>query len=193
MLDRDSELDVDTVRRVLARVLDEARTARVDFRVVGTAAAQLQGVELEACDIDLLFRDRADLDAFDAALAQFPRRRGPLYIAEARQYFTEFTVDGVSVELSTVEWESGSDAGECVGEGPWLHCRIVRCGSHDVPAVALELRLATEILRRREDRSAALTAHLREHGCDRDLLGRALDAAGVAPGDRLATLEAVAS
>lgn len=192
MLDLGLELDVGAVRRVLARVLDEARTARVDFRVVGTAAAQLQGVELDAGDIDLLFRDREDLDAFAAAVAQLPLRRGPLYIAESRQYFAELALDGVSVELSTVEWEGGSDAGECVGEGPWLHYRSVRCGRHDVPVVALELRLATEILRRREDRSAALIAHLREHG-DRDLLNRALDAAGMAPGDRLATLAAVAS
>jgi hypothetical protein len=189
--DQDSRLDARAARRVLVRVLDETRRVGVDFRVCGTAGAQLQGVDLEADDVDLLFRNRDDLDSFAAALRRFPRPRGPLYLEDSRQYFVEFVVDGVSVELSTVEFESSSNARECVGEGAWIHCRSVRCGSHDVRAVALELRLATEVLRARRDRSATLVAHLSEHGCDHALLGSALEAAGVAPDVRLATLDAV--
>ena len=52
-------------------------------------------------------------------------------------------------------------------------------GEHHVPAVKLELRLATEILRRRRDRSEPLIAFLRSHGCDTDLVVSALRNAGV--------------
>ena len=55
----------------------------------------------------------------------------------------------------------------------------VPVGEHRVPAVRLELRLATEILRRQRDRSDPLIAFLRAHGCDTDLVGRALSNAGV--------------
>ena len=43
----------------------------------------------------------------------------------------------------------------------------------------LELRLATEILRRRRDRSEPLISFLRTHGCDTHLVARALSSAGV--------------
>ncbi|MGP3961945.1 hypothetical protein ACTWPT_38760 [Nonomuraea sp. 3N208] len=99
------------------------------------------------------------------------------------QYFARYEVRGVKVEISTVERQVDSDAMECVGRGPWEHCVWIVCGSHQVPAVRLELRLATELLRDRADRYEPLLDHMSAHGCDPDLLHRALRDQGV-PADR---------
>ncbi|PRY33230.1 hypothetical protein [Pseudosporangium ferrugineum] len=51
-----------------------------------------------------------------------------------------------------------------------------------VPAVRLELRLLSELVRGRPDRSAPLIDHLRGHGADLDLIRRGLIDRGVPPG-----------
>jgi len=59
-------------------------------------------------------------------------------------------------------------------------------------AVRLELRLATELLRRRRDRADPLIAFLSAHGCDMRLAARALENAGVAPRTRNGVLARLA-
>ncbi|MEU5867605.1 hypothetical protein ABZ815_41010 [Nonomuraea sp. NPDC047529] len=170
-----SRADVTTA---LAMTLDAAGAA-VPYRLCGTSAALLQGVPLPAGDIDLLMPGRAELDTFAAALSAFPRLHAAAWMPESAQYFARFAVNGVEVELSTVERPAGSDVLECVGEGPWRHHVLVACGSHQVPAVRLEIRLATELLRDRADRYGPIIDHLGVHGFDPDLLRRAMDACDV--------------
>ncbi|MFI6906958.1 hypothetical protein ACIBKY_37260 [Nonomuraea sp. NPDC050394] len=159
----------------LAMALDVADPGTA-YRVCGTSAALLQGVPLPARDIDILLAGRDDLDRFAAALSAFPCLYEASWLPETSQYFTRFDVNGVDLELSTVERQADSDALECVGSGPWQHHVLITCGSHQVPVVRLELRLATELLRERPDRYEPLLDHLSTHGFDADLLERAMDA-----------------
>jgi hypothetical protein len=81
----------------------------------------------------------------------------PTWLADQRQYFGRYLVDGVVVELSTVEGQTDSDAIECVGRGPWEHFDLVACGPHQVPTIATELRLLSELVRQRRSRSLTLS------------------------------------
>ena len=149
------------------------------YRLVGTAAALLQGVALPVRDIDILCRERDAVDRFAAAMAEFPALQEPAWLAGDRQYFCNYEVAGVEVGASTVEIDVSHDTAETLGAGPWRHFRDVPVGARRVPAVRLELRLATEILRRRRERSEPLISFLRTHGCDTHLVARALSNAGV--------------
>ena len=123
--------------------------ADITYRLGGTSAALLQGVQLPVGDIDLLAARREDVDVFGAALASFPCLHAVSWIPESSQYFARYEVHGVKVEVSTVERQVDSDGMECVGRGPWQHYVWIACGSHQVPAVRLELRLASELVRDR--------------------------------------------
>ncbi|WP_203719053.1 hypothetical protein [Asanoa siamensis] len=177
----DGTLDAARLRVVLSRVLDLLATDRPAYRLVGTAAAVAQGVDLPAGDVDILLRRRGDVDRVAAALSRFPCATAPVWLPEARQYFARFDVDGTDVELSTVEWPAGSDVCEGAGPGPWRHHVPVRMGAHVVPAVRVELRLVTELVRDRPDRYEPLLAHLRRHGADLALVRRAMRERGVDP------------
>ncbi|MCG9895014.1 MAG: hypothetical protein MH204_06030 [Fimbriimonadaceae bacterium] len=141
--------------------------------LVGTAASRVQGVALPVRDIDLLTRSRAAVDRFAEAMEGLPCLHPPELLCGEVQYFCAFEVRGVSVEASTVEIPEDGDLSEVRGSGPWTHQVQVRVGRHTIPAVALELRLATELARGRTDRAEALTAWFREHG-ETELLRRVL-------------------
>ncbi|GAA3429727.1 hypothetical protein GCM10018953_69110 [Streptosporangium nondiastaticum] len=150
--------------------------ADFDYRVGGTGAALLQGVRLPAGDIDLLVARREDVDTFATALSSFPCLHPAAWLPADSQYFARYEIDGVKMEISTVERQVDSDGLECAGPGPWRHCVMVTCGSHRVPVVRLELRLATELLRDRPDRYEPLLDHMGAHGFDPGLLRTAMDA-----------------
>lgn len=154
--------------------------ARVEYRLVGTAAALLHGVELPAGDVDILVKHRDDVDAFSAALSSFRCLSAPVWLPEARQYYGSYDVGGVKVEFSTVEVESDLDTSETVGCGPWEWYVAILCGPHRVPTVALELRLITELCRNRPDRYQPLIQFMQSHGCDLDFTRRGVVAAGLA-------------
>ena len=158
---------------------------------MGTAAALLQGVALPVRDIDILCREREAVDQFAGAMAGFPALQEPAWLAGDRQYYCNYDVAGVEVGASTVEIDVPHDTAETLGDGPWRHFLQVPVGEHRVPAVRLELRLATEILRRRRDRSEPLIAFLSAHGCDTDLVVRALRNAGVPEPTRKRVLAAL--
>ena len=175
------------VAHTLGRVL-EAWQPAFPYRLVGTAAALLQGVEVPARAIDILCRERGAVDQFAAALARYPALQEPVWLAGNHQYFCNYDVEGVEVGASTVELDTDHDTTETFGTGPWRHFVEVPLGAHRVPVVRLELRLATELLRRRRDRAAPLIAFLGAHGCDTRLASRALENAGVAPRTRTRVL-----
>jgi hypothetical protein len=160
------------LQQILVNVLDRVAETRatVGYRLVGTSAALLQGVPVDAGDIDILVARRIEVDTIAAALSPFTCRTAPEWLPDARQYFARYLVDDIDVEISTVEWPTNFDTVECIGTGPWRHYVSVACGTHNVPAVRLELRLVTELIRDRPDRATALIAHLRSQGADFGLL-----------------------
>lgn len=166
------------LRVVLIVTLDwlDARATGLQYRLVGTGAALMMGVELPASDVDILLARREDVDRFAATLAKHQRRclQPPTWLPDARQYFTNFVVEGVAVGASTVEVETDADTFECIGRGPWEHFRYKGLGQHAVPVVALELRLVSELVRDRPDRYGPIIEHLRTHGADLDLVRRAM-------------------
>jgi hypothetical protein len=168
------------VQRAMEAILTLVPTA--EFRLVGTASCVLRGIEMAASDVDVLFRGRDAVDAWSGSLTDaFEVTERPRWLDEASQYFARLDVDGVTVELSTVEVEAETDARECVGSGPWIHFDRVACGGFSVSTVALELRLVTEVARRRADRWEPLVAYLRSHPCDLALVERGLVAYSTPP------------
>lgn len=133
-------------------------------------------------DIDLLAKERAVVDRFGALMEpHFPCVAAPALLPGARQYFCAYAVVGTTVEMSTVETDSDSDAIECLGRGPWVHFRLLPCGAYRVPTVALELRLVSELVRDRTDRIIPLVRYMQQHGCDLRLVERGMQERRLAP------------
>ncbi len=174
-------LSVERLQDALIAFLDATvpTCAHVVYRVVGTGAALLHGVPLPAADIDILVKERADVDALDATLSAYPCLVSPVWLPDSRQYYAGYDVHGVEVELSTVEIDSDADTIETFGRGPWEHYVLIPCGRYAVPTVALELRLITELYRNRPDRIRPLIEFMRTHGCDQGFIGRGIAAAGL--------------
>jgi len=186
MVDGVSLVDKARVRQVLETILPQV--PETSFRLVGTASCVLRGIEMPVSDIDVLFRDREFVDAWVAALSgKVTVQDPPAWLGDAQQYFARLSVEGVTVELSTVEIDADTDTAESVGSGPWVHFDVVPCGEYRVPAVALELRLVTELTRQRPDRFGPLVDYFRTHSCDLKLVERGL-AARSTPRDDIARL-----
>lgn len=187
-------LDRTRLEAALRAVLDHSlpACAAVEYRLVGTGAALLQGVDLPAADVDLLFKDRQGVEAFSQAMGAFPCLGLPGWLADTRQYYANYTVNGVEVGLSTVEIESGADTIETFGRGPWEHFVWLTCGPYSVPTVALELRLITELYRGRPDRSEPILQYMQAHGCDMALIRRGLEALGFSPDVQVGIIDRLA-
>jgi hypothetical protein len=171
------------LQQVLSLVLDRLDPVAPDFeyRLVGTGAALAQGVQLPAGDIDILAARRSEVDRFAAALSGFRCLEPPAWHPDDRQYFTRFQVSEIDVEASTVEVPTDTDTFECIGRGPWEHYVDLDFGKHTVPAVVLELRLVSELVRNRPDRYLPLIEHIRSHSADLQLTHRAMSDRGVDP------------
>ncbi|SEH00475.1 hypothetical protein SAMN05444920_116210 [Nonomuraea solani] len=176
MGDGKASLLLEDVTSALETTLTAMKAVGADpmYRVGGTGAALLQGVHLPVGDLDVLLARREDVDTISAALSSFPCLYPASWLPETSQYFARYEVNGVPLELSTVEQETDSDAMECIGRGPWQHYVLITCGPHQVPVVRLELRLATELLRDRPDRYEPLLDLMAAQGYEPDLLKRAM-------------------
>lgn len=174
-------LDQARLRETLITVLDQAMPgcARIEYRLVGTGAALLHGVSLPAADVDILVRERSSVDAFASALLSFNCLNPPAWLADMRQYYANFKVNGVEVGFSTVEIASDADTIETFGRGPWEHFTLLPCGCYEVPTVALELRLITELYRSRTDRYQPIIQFMQVHGCDLSFIRRGIAAASL--------------
>jgi hypothetical protein len=175
---------LDRVRldKTLTTVLDRAMPtcAQVQYCLVGTGAALLQGVPIPAADIDFLVKERDGVDRFGMALSDFTCLNAPAWMAESHQYFSSYIVDGIQVEFSTVEVTSDVDTSETFGRGPWEHFTLISCGSYAIPTIRLELRLITELFRGRPERYNPLLEFMQVHGCDVNFIQRAIVAMGLA-------------
>lgn len=174
---------LEEMRELLSLVLDHIgpSTRGINYRLVGTAAALVQGVQLPVGDVDVLVARRDDVDAIATALTAFPCKAPPAWLSDSKQYFARFEIMGTEVEISTVEAPCDVDTVECMGTGPWEHCHQVVIGQHQVPVVALELRLITELDRNRPERYLPLIEHMRVHGADLQLMQRAMASRTIGP------------
>jgi len=136
-------------------------------------------VSLPAADIDILVRERQSVDAFGSALSSFRCLESPAWLAQARQYYGNYEVNGVEVGISTVEVASEADTIETFGRGPWAYFTLLPCGRYSVPTVALELRLITELSRNRPDRYQPIIQFMQLHGCDLGYIHRGIVVAGL--------------
>ncbi|MBN1876428.1 MAG: hypothetical protein JXA33_19545 [Anaerolineae bacterium] len=177
----ESTLNEVWLRKTLIIVLNHIMPAcnQIAYRLVGTGAALLHGVELPSTDIDILVKRREDVDAIGAALSWFKCLVTPVWLPDARQYYGSYEVNGVEVEISTVEIETEVDTIETFGRGPWEHFTPIPCGPYAVPTVALELRLITELFRNRPERYEPIICYMQAKGCDIDLIHRGMDTAGL--------------
>ena len=156
-----------------------------DYVLVGTAAALLLGCDLPVGDVDFLMRDRHQVDSFAGALSSHNCLVPPTLLQwspppqEAAQYWCRYEVGGVCIDASTVEVSAESDYVEVSGSGPWTHYVNVEVGTHLVPTVRIELRLATELSRNRVQKYGPIIDWITENGCDRSLLEQAMKARGV--------------
>jgi hypothetical protein len=116
------------------------------------------------------------VDKVAHSLEHFPCIKPPIWLPDARQYYAAFEIQSALVEISTVERETNSDCQETLGEGPYKHIERIKLGDHWVPVIKLELRLATELVRGRSERSLPLIRWLRKVGCDQPLLQSAMQA-----------------
>ena len=174
-------LDQNRLRETLISVLDCAMPAcaHIEYRLVGTGALLMHGIEAPTSDVDLLVKLREEVDAFGAALAPFECLVAPAWLPEGRQYYGSYRVNGVEVEISTVEIDADTDYAETFGRGPWNFFTSLACGAYTIPVVTLELRLITELSRNRPDRYEAIISHMQANGCDINFIQRGMASTGL--------------
>ncbi|MEW6756475.1 MAG: hypothetical protein AB1505_36705, partial [Candidatus Latescibacterota bacterium] len=68
----------------------------------------MHGVDLPVGDVDVLLRERSGVDALSSALSAYRCTAPPSYLEGSSQYFARFEVDGVVLEVSTVEAANAS-------------------------------------------------------------------------------------
>ncbi len=142
-------------------------------RVVGTASSALRGIDLPVADVDILARDRDTVDELVAVSGSPPAAL--IETPFGHQYLAEHELNGVPVLFSTVESNvtGRRRLAECVGETPWKYYSLVEVAGRPVPVVASELRLASDLMRGRDDRWRPIAADLLANGFDLELLSQA--------------------
>ena len=167
------------------------------WAVIGSVATALHGCGVEPGDIDLLAKRPAGVYRFAELMTPFTPDRGddgddhanwhsslaqPVDAGPDEYgfywYFARWFIDGVKLEIAHIVGpELGDDEPQGIWEaGPavWAHIREVPFGAWAVPLVPLEVQLATNWGRGREERAQAIAAVLQRDGYDHELLARAL-------------------
>ncbi len=164
----------DQIVGAISPVLDDIVRLSNRVRVVGTASSALRGIELPVADVDLLATDRETVDELVAVSGSPPATL--IETPFGHQYLADHQLSGVPVQFSTVESRvtERRRLAECVGETPWRYFSLVDVAGRPVPVVASELRLASDLMRGRDDRWRPIAAHLVAYGFDLELLSRAV-------------------
>ncbi len=164
----------DQVVGALTPVLDDVVRLSERIRLVGTASSALRGIDLPVADVDILARDRDTVDELVTASGSPPAT--VIATPFGQQYLADHHLAGVPVQFSTVESDvSGRRRlAECVGETPWRYFSLVTVAGRPLPCVASELRVASDLMRGREDRWRPIAAHLVATGFDVELLRQAV-------------------
>ncbi len=177
MKTNNTQLTYDLVKETIGIFLENIYPVHssIQYRLIGTSAALMQGVELPVSDIDILVKERKDIDIIIKQLSSFQCTYKPSWMNDSRQYFCSYLINNINIEFSTVEIENETDTIESFGNGPWLHYTDIQCGKYNIPTVTLELRLITELVRNRPERYNPIIKHLKENKCDIEYLTRAFE------------------
>lgn len=167
-------ITADQVVEAISPFLDDMVRLSDRVRVVGTASSALRGIELPVADVDVLCRDRDTVDELVGASGSPPASL--IQTPFGHQYLADHQVRGVPVQFSTVESDVGDRQrlAECVGEAPWRYFSLVTVAGRRVPVVASELRLASDLMRGRDDRWRPIAAHLLATGFDAKLVSHSV-------------------
>jgi hypothetical protein len=125
-------LTIESLKATLTTFFDLAGDLpeKIEYRLLGTAAALLHGVRLPANDIDLIVRHRADVDAFGAVLAPFQCLVAPNWLRMRSSTMETTTSRELKLASATVEVDSDRDTIETYGPGPWQHYTNLSCGPY---------------------------------------------------------------
>ncbi len=169
-----SVFTADQIVGAISPVLDDIVRLSNRVRLVGTASSALRGIELPVADVDLLARDRETVDQLVAVSGSPPATL--METPFGHQYLADHQLSGVPVQFSTVESNATGRRrlAECVGDTPWRYYSLVDVAGRPVPVVASELRLASDLMRGRDDRWRPIAAHLVANGLDVELLSQAV-------------------
>ncbi len=164
----------DQIIGAILPVLDDIVRLSNRVRVVGTASSALRGIELAVADVDILARDRETVDELVAVSGSPPATL--IETPFGYQYLADHQLSGVPMQLSTVESNltGRRRLAECGGETPWRYYSLVDVAGRPVAVVASELRLASDLLRGRDNRWRPIAAHLVAIGFDVELLSQAV-------------------
>jgi hypothetical protein len=79
------------LRETLITALDHTMPAgaQIEYRLVGTGAALLHGVELPVADVDILVKEREGVDAIGAALSPFRCLSAPAWVHHFSRHAAE--------------------------------------------------------------------------------------------------------
>jgi hypothetical protein len=175
--------NIDQLKNILTVFFDlvNSTISLYDYRLVGTAAALIQNVEIQTGDIDILFKQREGIDAIHPLLGKCLKQPEFLGEEEDGQYLAIYEFKNVILELSTVEYVTDNETMECFGQGPWKNYKNVRVESYSIPVVLLELRLLSELSRGRENRIRSLMEYLQVKGCNLDLIQKGMEERNLDP------------
>jgi hypothetical protein len=168
--------------------------------IVGSVGSVLQQARMIPNDLDIYVRTMEDMQQLSALFKHYHlQSKSELsyydpewHSSEEEPYFTQtfssgFTwtkgkwkVEGCSIEVVQISDSAGipdSDTGEGIWEGGryiWDLAKPIVFENRTIPVVPLEIQLESNLRRQRQDRADAIIEALLTHGCNRDILQRAL-------------------
>ena len=171
-------------RMALQHAVVRLADTRIEWLVIGSAAAALQGVEIEPRDVDLLFRTREDLMAFvrkmhgltpsspEAPLSVEDWRSSQAQPIKTETFPGAFTwhkaawdIEGVRLDATAIENNGVPDS--LHGDGVWEggdHVWSFVTRAQDLPVVALEVQLESCLRRDLDSRARAIAVCLQHSG-----------------------------
>ena len=160
----------DDLRRALLVVLDRLAERDITWALTGSAALLLNGVQVEAHDLDLT-TDQAGVQAIADALAEFVvTPAGWWETDELASQFARLQVEGVQVDVVGRPFVIKRPGG-AVAIRPWAIRHEIDFEGRKLPIIPLEAELIAYAMMGREAKVQLIADHLRTHGYDGELLG----------------------
>jgi ribonuclease-3 len=157
------------MRQALLVVLDRLAGRDVAWALTGSAALLLNGVQVEAHDLDLT-TDEAGVQSIADALAEFVvTPAGWWETDEMASQFSRLQVEGVQVDVVGRPFIIKRAEGT-VAIRPWSVRHEVNFGGRELPIIPLEAELIAYAMMGRAAKVQLIADHLRSHGYDEGLL-----------------------
>lgn len=182
------------VLKTLLEAVAGPESRQIQWLVIGSVAAALQGVSVSPRDLDLLFRHRDGLAWLTQSMAPFTPADTPAdswvstvsepirtetFAGYFRWHKAIWTISGMTVDATAIEnlgmpdGLNGPGAWEG-GEHVWACAREVAFAGYAVPVSLLEIQLEAQYRRGLTERIEAILDALHVQGPDIQLLGMVL-------------------